>query len=222
VESRSFTVSLSKNPVVKMDVIPGHFSTKHYHTTHYLDLSSLKNNVKVARDVAAELALPYLTSKLVDTIVCIEGTEVIGAYLAKELLQEGTSVINAGRDIYVLTPTVNINRKLVFQTNTQELVYNKNIILLVSLMARGVTVNSVLECLAYYGGRVVGISTLFNSLPESHEYGNRTLFKNIEVHSLFTDKDIPGYKISSPSECEACKEGRGLDAIVLEDGYIKI
>lgn len=221
-ESRSFTVSLSKNPVVKMDVIPGHFSTKHYHTTHYLDLSSLKNNVKVARDVAAELALPYLTSKLVDTIVCIEGTEVIGAYLAKELLQEGTSVINAGRDIYVLTPTVNINRKLVFQTNTQELVYNKNIILLVSLMARGVTVNSVLECLAYYGGRVVGISTLFNSLPESHEYGNRTLFKNIEVHSLFTDKDIPGYKISSPSECEACKEGHGLDAIVLEDGYIKI
>lgn len=221
-ESRSFTVSLSKNPVVKMDVIPGHFSTKHYHTTHYLDLSSLKNNVKVARDVAAEMALPYLTSKLVDTIVCIEGTEVIGAYLAKELLQEGTSVINAGRDIYVLTPTVNINRKLVFQTNTQELVYNKNIILLVSLMARGVTVNSVLECLAYYGGRVVGISTLFNSLPESHKYGNRTLFKNIEVHSLFTDKDIPGYKISSPSECEACKEGHGLDAIVLEDGYIKI
>ena len=48
------------------------------------------------------MALPYLTSKLVDTIVCIEGTEVIGLLL-KELLQEGTSVINAGRDIYVLT-----------------------------------------------------------------------------------------------------------------------
>ncbi|NLK44795.1 MAG: phosphoribosyltransferase [Tissierellia bacterium] len=221
-ENRAFTVSLSKNPVVKMDVIPGHFSTKHYHVSHYLGLGNLKNNVKVARDVAVEMALPYLTSTLVDTIVCIEGTDVIGAYMAKELLQEGASVVNAGRDIYVLTPTVNINRKLVFQTNTQELIYNKNIILLVSLMARGVTVNSVLECLAYYGGRVVGISTLFNTLPENHDYGNRTIFKNIEVHSLFTDKDIPGYKISSPGECEACKEGRGLDAIVLEDGYIKI
>ncbi|NLV88853.1 MAG: phosphoribosyltransferase [Tissierellia bacterium] len=221
-ESRAFTVSLSKNPVVKMDVIPGHFSTKHYHTTHYLGLSNLKTNVKVASDVAVEMALPYLASTLVDTIVCIEGTDVIGAYMARELMQEGTSVVNAGRDIHVLTPTVNINRKLVFQTNTQELIFNKNIILLVSLMARGVTVNSVLECLAYYGGKVVGISTLFNTLPESHEFGNRTLFKNIEVHSLFTDKDIPGYKISSPSECEDCKEGRGLDAIVLEDGYIKI
>lgn len=221
-ENRAFTVSLKKNSSIKMNVIPGHFSTKHYHSTHYLDLCNLKNNATIASNIAAEMALPYMVNKLVDTIVCIEGTEVIGAYMAKELSKEGTLVMNAGRDIYVLTPKVNINRKLVFQNNTQELIYNKNIVLLVSLMARGVTVNNVLECLAYYGGKVMGISTLFNTLAESHDYGTKTLFKNIEVHSLFTDKDIPGYKIYNPSECEACKEGRGLDAIVLEDGYIRI
>jgi len=221
-ENRAFSVPIKSNPGIKVNVIPGHFSTKHYHSTHYVDLCNLKYNSTVANNVAKELALPYMANKLVDTIVCIEGTEIIGAYLAKELTSEGALVLNACRDINVLTPKVNIHRKLVFRTNTQELIYNKNIILLVSMMARGVLVNSALECLAYYGGKVIGISTLFNALPENHEYGNKTFFRNIEVHSLFTDKDIPGYKISSPSECEACKEGRGLDAIILDDGYIRI
>lgn len=213
-ENKAFTVSLTKNPVIEINVIPGHFTTKHYHVTHYLDLNNLKNNASVASDVAIEMALPYLSSKLVDTIICMEGTEIIGAYMARELLQEGTSVINSGKDIHVLTPTVNINRKFVFQSNTQKLILNKNVVLLVSLMARGVTVNSVLECLSYYGGRVVGISTLFNTLPEEHEHGTRGIFNNIDVHSLFTNKDIPSYEISSPGECSKCKEGQGLDAIV--------
>lgn len=146
-ENRAFTVSLKKNSSIKMNVIPGHFSTKHYHSTHYLDLCNLKNNATIASNIAAEMALPYMVNKLVDTIVCIEGTEVIGAY-----------------------------------------------------MARGVTVNNVLECLAYYGGKVMGISTLFNTLAESHDYGTKTLFKNIEVHSLFTDKDIPSCSYPLPLE----------------------
>jgi orotate phosphoribosyltransferase len=205
-----------------MNVILGHFTTKHYHVTHYLDLNNLKTNSYVATNVATEMALPYLSSTLVDTIVCMEGTEVIGAYMARELSQEGTSVINSGNDIHILTPVLNVNRKLVFQSDTQELILNKNIVLLVSLMARGVTVNNVLECLSYYGGRVVGISTLFNTLPENHDQEIPSIFNNIDVHSLFTRKDVEGYKISSPSECDACKEGRGLDAIVRQDGYIKL
>lgn len=221
-ENKDFAVSLSKNPVIEMNVIPGHFTTKHYHVTHYLDFINLKNNASIASDVAAEMVLPYLNTKLVDTIICIEGTDIIGAYMARELLKEGTSVINSGRDIHVLTPAININRKLVFQSNTEKLILNKNIVLLVSLMARGVTVNSVLECLSYYGGRVVGISTLFNTLPENHDRGTRCMFNDIDIHSLFTDKDIPEYKISTPGECPKCEEGQGLYAIVTQDGYIEL
>ena len=76
-EDRAFSVSLTKNPSISMNVIPGHFTTSHFHTNYYLDLDNLKTNVSIARDVAVELALPYLTTKLVDTIVCMEGTEVI-------------------------------------------------------------------------------------------------------------------------------------------------
>ena len=99
-KNKAFTVSLSKNPAIKMDVIPGHFTTNDFHMTHYLDLDNIKTNLLLAKEVAIELTLPYLTSTLVDTIVCFEGTEVIGAYMADELSMEGTGVINSGKDYF--------------------------------------------------------------------------------------------------------------------------
>lgn len=212
-KNEAFTVSLTKNPVINMNVIPGHFTTSHFHVTHYLDLDNLKTNALRARDVARELALLYLTSTLVDTIVCLEKTEVIGAYMAEEILQEGTSVINSGREIHVVTPISNVNRNLMFQTNMQELIFNRNIILLLSSISSGTTVNSALECLSYYGGILVGISALFNACPDKYEQ---------EINSVFTSEDIPGYEIFSPSECPMCKEGHKLDAIIVNDGYLKI
>lgn len=208
-----FTVSLSKNPIITMNVVSGHYTTSHFHTTHYLDLENLKTNVTLARDVARELAMPYLASTLVDTIVCMEGTEVIGAYLAEELLQEGTSVVNSGREIRVVRPSSNVNRKLVFQSNMQEAINNRNILLLVSSVSSGITLNSALECLSYYGGILVGVSALFNASARKLDR---------EIHSMFTIDDIPDYKIYSPSECPMCKEGHKLDGIIVHNGYIKI
>ncbi|HHU63753.1 MAG TPA: phosphoribosyltransferase [Clostridiales bacterium] len=211
-ESRAFTVSLDKNPSISLKVIPGHFTTSHFHTTHYLDLDNLKTNTSVARDVARELALPYLASTLVDTIVCMEGTSVIGAYMAEELSQQGMSIINSGREIHVVTPISNIHRKLMFKGNLQQLIVDRNIIVLVSTISSGITLNSALECLSYYGGKPVGISTLFNACPQRHEQ---------EIHSMFTNEDIPNYQTFKPNECPMCKKGRKLDAIIVHDGYIE-
>lgn len=211
--NKGFSVSLPKNPSINLKVIPGHFTTNHFHTNNYLDLDNLKTNASIAKSVAIELALPYLNSTLVDTIVCMEGTEVIGAYLAEELTQEGTSVINSGNEIHVVTPISNVHRKLIFQSNTQELIVNRNIILLVSSISSGITLYGALDCLNYYGGKIVGISALFNACPEKHEH---------EINAMFTNEDIPGYQIYSPAECPMCKAGRKLDAIIVHDGYIKI
>ncbi|MGI6124328.1 MAG: hypothetical protein ACOYIG_09100 [Acetivibrionales bacterium] len=210
---KNFTISLSKNPTIVMNVIPGHFTTSHFHLTHYLDLDNLKTNSSIARDVAAELALPYLSTTPIDTIVCMEGTEVIGAYMAEELLQEGTSAINSGGEIHVVTPMNNVNRQLTFQSNIQKLIDGKNIVVLVSSVSSGKTVESALECLSYYNGKVVGISALFNAFPDESEQ---------EIHSLFTSEDIPEYKMLSPDECDMCKSGRKLDAIVMHGGYTRI
>ncbi len=212
-ENKAFTVSLTKNPLITMKVIPGHFTTSHFHISHYLDVSDLKTNALIAKDVARELAMPYLASILVDTIVCMEGMEVIGAYMAEELLQEGISVINSGSEIHVVTPMSNVNGNLIFQSNIQELILNRNIILLVASISSGRTISSALECLSYYGGELAGISALFNAYPDK---------SGKEIYSMFTNEDIPGYQIFSPGECSMCKEGRKLDAIITSEGYTEI
>jgi orotate phosphoribosyltransferase len=210
-ESGAFRVSLEKNPLISINVIAGHFATSNIHINHYLDFSTMKSNASIARDVARELAIPYLSSSIVDTIVCMERTTVIGAYLAEELLQYGTSVMNSGGDIYVVRPASNINGKLVFKDNAIELINNRNIILLVSTVASGRTVKDALECLGYYGGKVTGISALFTASDN-----------NQGLHALFTAADIPGYKMFIPGDCELCKAGQKLDAIVNSEGYTKI
>jgi orotate phosphoribosyltransferase len=143
----------------------------------------------------------------------MEGTEVIGAYMAQELLQEGTSVINMGRDIHIVTPISNVHKNLIFQTNMQEFIIERNIIVLVSSISSGTTLKSALECISYYRGNVVGISALFNAFPESQVN---------QINALFTNKDIPNYHLFKTDECPMCKEGHKLDAIIVHDGYIKI
>lgn len=212
-KNRAFNVSLAKNPLITMDVIPGHFTTSQFHISHYLGVSKLKTNALIAKNVAEELAVPYLANNLVDTIVCMEGTEVIGAYMAQELLQEGTAVINSGKDIHVVTPMSNVNGNLIFHSNAQELIFNRNTILLVASISSGRTINSALECLSYYGGILVGISALFNAYPETSSQ---------EIHSMFTSEDIPEYQILNPDECSMCKAGRKLDAIIINGDYVNI
>ena len=211
--TKAFSVSLDKNPIISVKVIPGHFTTNNAHSNYFLDVSELKFSTSIARDVAREMALPYLSSLLVDTIICMEKTEVIGAYLAHELRQEGTAVMNEGNEIHIITPAINTNGNLIFQDNLIEWISNRNILLLVASISSGRTVNSAMECIEYYGGKLSGISTLFLS---SHEKMKQ------EIHALFTADDIPDYKLFSTAECEMCKAGIKLDAIVNSEGYTKI
>ncbi|MDR1566701.1 MAG: hypothetical protein LBS48_05400 [Treponema sp.] len=57
-EKNVFSISLVKNPVISIKVIPGHFTTSNAHSNYYLDVSDLKADALVARDVARELAIP--------------------------------------------------------------------------------------------------------------------------------------------------------------------
>ena len=211
--NNSFEVSLSKNPDILMNVIPGHYTTNHFHLSHYLDLDNFKTNSSLAKDVAIEFAIPYLSTTFIDTIVCMEGTELIGAYLAKELAYEGTGVLNSGRDIYVVKPMNNVNRQIIFKNNLQKLITDHEVLLLVSSISSGITLKGALETLAYYGANLVGISALFNAMPEELEH---------DVNYLFSKNDIPEYEMHKPTDCILCKAGRKLDAIIMQGGYTKI
>ena len=135
----AFSVSLPNNSSISMNVIPGHFTTNHFHLSHYLDLDNLKTNSNLAKKVAKELSIPYVSYTLIDTIVCMEGTELIGAYLAEELTKKGSLAINTGRDIYVVKPMSNVHRQLTFRSNIQELVTDHRVLLLVSSISSGTT-----------------------------------------------------------------------------------
>ena len=217
-EKRFYSISSQKNPSIKLRAAAGHFATGSSHISHYLDISELKSRASSAKDVAKELAVPYFSksdsdsndSVDVDVIVCMEGTEIIAAYLAEELMQGG---INSDGGIQILTPVNSTNGNFIFYQNVQEKILNKNVLLMVATMSTGMTVNRALDCLKYYGGKLIGISAIFSAFPEVSDN---------QVHSLFSCEDIPDYYFYRPSACAICKSGRKLDAIINSEGYTKI
>jgi orotate phosphoribosyltransferase len=167
----------------------------------------------VARDVAQELAIPYLTSTIVDTIVCMEKTEVIGAFLAQELLQHGATVMNEGSEIHIVTPSNNTNGNMIFQDNVVKWITNKYILLLVAPVSSARALHIAMDCISYYGGKLAGTSALFVASPSTQKE---------PINALFTSEDIPAYKLFATADCELCRAGVKLDAIVSSEGYTKI
>jgi len=70
-----------------------------------------------------------------------------------------------------------------------------------------------MDCIAYYGGRLAGISALFVASPEQQKDN---------INTLFTSDDIPGYKLFETVECEMCKAGHKIDALISSDGYTRV
>ena len=78
----------AKNNTVPLKVVPGHFATNHSHVNYYIDMTTLKTRLSEAGSVAASLAGLYMTNTIVDTIVCLDGTQVIGTYTRRISLHE--------------------------------------------------------------------------------------------------------------------------------------
>ena len=66
-------------------VAMGHFATSNCHSNYYIDVVSQKARLSEARAVAEELRSYFYADTVVDTILCLDGTEVIGACLADSL-----------------------------------------------------------------------------------------------------------------------------------------
>ena len=70
---------------IQLKVIPGHFVTSQSHITHYLDLTTMKSRTAEAQNIAHELAANYEVSTPVDTIICMDGLEVLAHIFLKNL-----------------------------------------------------------------------------------------------------------------------------------------
>ena len=147
---------------------------------------------------------------MVDTILCMDGTRVIGTCLAQRLTQGGFRSINAGREIYVLRENVGTNGKLIFRDNARFMLEEKNILLLLASVTTGGTVRRGIECVEYYKGNVAGIAAIYSHQKE---------IDGISITSLFDTNDLPGYASYLPEECSMCREKQELDAVVDKYGY---
>lgn len=209
----SWDVRCKYNKEIKLNVSRGHFATSHAHVDHYMSLTGIRTHQHMARLSAQELAKYYMMTAPVDTIICLEYTQVIGSYLAMELAQSGNRSINENRDICVITPEINSNSQLVFTSEIQYLVQDKRILVLISTISTGRSLNRALECISYYGGQLVGVAALFSAVKSA---------AGVPIHSLFSPDDVPDYHSYQSSECPLCQRGRKLDGLVTMSGYTRI
>ena len=147
----------SKSGTVPLKVVKGHFATNHSHINYYIDITTLKTRLSEAESAAKELVNHYLSSAVVDTIVCLDGTEVIGTCLASELTHSGFMSLNSHRTIYVVTPEYNSNSQLLFRDNIQPMIEGKHVLILMASVTTGKTISKSIECVQYYGGTVEGL-----------------------------------------------------------------
>jgi len=193
---------------VPLRVARGHFATNHSHINYYIDISTQKTRLNEAIAVAKELA-PKYRNDLVDTILCLDGTAVIGTCLARELVNASRSV-NERREISVLEPEYNANSQIIFRDNAQPLIRDKHVLILMASVTTGFTANRSIEAIRYYGGMAAGIAALYSTVPES---------AGILVHSVYDIRDLPDYASYDYRDCPYCKAGRRLDALVNSFGY---
>ena len=118
----------TKNKNVFLRVKKGHFATMHSHTNYYIDVTTQKTRLSEAEAVAKEMVSAYRASTIVDTIICLDGTEVIGACIARELTLDNFVNMNAHQTIYVVTPEFIGGGQMIFRDNLAPMVHNKHVL----------------------------------------------------------------------------------------------
>lgn len=201
------------HPNIQLKAIPGHFVTPNSHVNYFLDMTTLKSRLSEASMVARELGRQVMISTVVDTIVCIDGCEIIGAFLAEELTRAGIYSRNAHKTIYIITPEYSAAGQMMFRDNYLPMVKDKNVLLLLASATTGKTVSKAIHTLSYYGAAISGISAVFSAANS---------IAGMPVNSLFTAADIPDYMTYSSEKCTMCKEKKPIDAFANAFGYSRI
>lgn len=188
----------------------GHFATNHSHINYYIDITYQKTRLSEAKAVAKELVHHFNTSTIVDTVLCLDGTAVIGTCLANELTKSGFMNINNHQTIYVVEPEYNANSQMIFRDNIKGMIKGKHVLVLMASITTGFTAKRSIEAFDYYGGSVAGVASLYSAVTEIAGH---------PVASVYSLDDLPGYASYDYRECPYCKEGKPIDALVNSFGY---
>ena len=190
---------------VPLRIARGHFATNHSHINYYIDITFQKTRISEAKASAYQLVSNFINDTPVDTILCLDGTAVLGTCIADELRKSGFNTINAHQTFYVVEPEYNANSQIIFRDNIQPMLRNKHVLILMASVTTGYTAKRSIEAIGYYGGHVAGVAAIYRAVDEVEGH---------PVRSVYSVDDLPDYASYDYRECPYCKAGQKLDALV--------
>ncbi len=206
-------IDYHRNKDVVLRYVPGHFVTPHSHVNYYMDLSDMKSRQREARATGEELAEMYLSSSVIDTILCLNNMEVVGAYLANKLTKAGMISANSHKTIYITSPEYSSTGQMMFRENNQHMIKGKQVLILIDTATTGETLHGAIRSVNYYKGNTIGISAI---------YAVGTQIAGTPIRSLYSTRDLPDYASYPYENCPLCKAGTPVDAICNGFGYSSI
>ncbi len=203
----------TKHKNLYLRVSKGHFATSHSHINYYIDVTTQKARLSEAQALAKELVSYYNNNTIVDAILCLDGTQVIGTCLAEELTNGNFMNLNAHQTIYIVTPEHTTGSQLIFRDNITPMITGKNVLILAASVTTGYTAQAAIEAIKYYNGTVAGVCAIFATVDECAGH---------KVNSVFDPKDLGDYASYPSHECPMCKKGEKIDALVNSFGFSKL
>ncbi len=207
-------IELTRLPIergkVPLRVARAHFATNHSHINYYIDITYHKSRLSEAKNSARELVSHFINNTPVDTVLCLDGTAVLGACVADELTKTGFRTINQHQTIYIMEPEVSNNSQIIFRDNVRPMIRGKYVLILMASVTTGYTAKRAIEAIGYYGGQVAGVAAIYRAVDEVEGY---------PVRSIYSVSDIPDYASYDYRECPYCKQGMKLDALVNSYGF---
>ncbi len=198
---------------VPLRIARGHFATNHSHINYYIDITYNKTRLSEAKESAYQLVSHFINDTPVDTILCLDGTAVLGTCVAEELTKTGFHTINQHQTIYVLEPEFSTSSQMIFRDNIQPMIRGKHVLVLMASVTTGYTAKRSIEAIGYYGGRVAGVAAIYRAVDQVEGY---------PVRSIYSVDDLPDYESYDYRDCPYCKQGRKLDALVNSFGFSSV
>lgn len=201
---------------VRLRVAKGHFATRNSHINYFIDVTEQKYSLQGADAVARTLAtrIGSMTGgNAVDSILCLDGTSVIGASIARQLIQSGYRDSNQSENIHIMKGEPNSRGHIVFRDNMLYMIEGRNVLIMMASLTTGANALHGRKSIEYYGGNVIGFAAIYSWLPE---------LEGLKVASLFDHSVLTDYATWSPAECPLCKKGVPVDAVVNTFGYSKL
>lgn len=210
-EKQIYTIKSDRDERVFIHAMPGHFISSSNHLNYYIGTSDIKHNHDVSVDAAMLMASYYIERGIeADTVLCLYETQALGAYLAHELSRPNMLNPNPDNTVYVLGPEYDAQGNIIFRDNLRKLIAGRRVIILISCITSGKTVERAMESVSYYGGAVAGITSIFSAVRE---------IDGVDVNTIFTADDVPGYQSYPSHDCPLCRSGARVDAIANGYGY---